>query len=158
MINNFSDLFRNELPILYAVEQVSLRETQRSAQEAQSPVLRQAFEHHAQVTRLQIEGLERVFQLLNIPLNPIQSSTAQGLTEDAASLQRQIEPAHLKDYHLACAALKLETLEILLYESLIKIGESRDLPDEALNILRENYKQEQDAAQQLRQVLSQLIA
>jgi ferritin-like metal-binding protein YciE len=158
MINNFSELFRSELPILRAVEEISLEENQRSAQEAQDPTLKQAFEQHTQVTKLQIEGLERLFQTLNLPLTMTQSSAAYGLAEDAATLLKQIAPPHLKDYHLACAALKLETLEILLYESLIKIGESRDLPDEALNILRENYKQEQDAAQQLRQVLSQLIA
>jgi len=149
------DLFVHELEDMYDAEQQILKALPKLAQEARDDKLREAIEHHEVETHTQIQNLEKVFQSLG---HQAESTTCYGIKgliqEHEHFVAEQPAPEVLQLFNIG-AASKTEQYEICSYTDLITEAQLLG-HDDAVSLLRENLKHEQEMAKKLEEVNSRV--
>ena len=84
-VKTVQDLFVEELRDIYHAERQITKALPKMAKAAGSPELKQAFEHHLEQTRGQIERLDQVFEQLDLPKRGKKCEAMEGLLEEARS-------------------------------------------------------------------------
>lgn len=148
------ELLRYQLRTARTMEDDSLAALGELAEAAVSTDVTKLFTHHADETREQIENLNRVFQLLELPASSAASPSTKGISRQAESLIRRSD-ASLHDRITLAAALGNEHYEISAYQALIIATEAMGATDAAA-LLRENLDQEQHTSEELRERLQEL--
>jgi ferritin-like metal-binding protein YciE len=80
---SLEDLFVNLLKDIYYAEKQILKALPKMAKKADSDDLRQAFEHHLEETRGQVERLEQVFALCDLKPTAKTCAAIKGILEEA---------------------------------------------------------------------------
>jgi len=113
-------LFVTELKNTYYAEKKAVDALGDQAEAATTDAVRDAFRQHQQESRVHVERLEQIFQILRIAAEEGVSAAIDGLADDAQTLISATESASLtRDAGLIVAAQKVEHLEIATYGSLI---------------------------------------
>ena len=90
-LKSVQDLLIDELRDIYHAEQQLVKALPKMAKAAKSDKLRQAFEHHLEETRGQVERLEQVFDKLDTRSRGKPCQAMQGLIEEAKEMMEEIK-------------------------------------------------------------------
>ena len=111
-LDSLRDLYVEGLKDLYSAENQLLKALPRMAKAATAPELRAAFAEHLEVTRGQVERLERVFEGLGASPKGKKCRAMEGLIEDGREVMTEDGDPAVIDAALICAAQKVEHYEI----------------------------------------------
>lgn len=147
-------LLVEELRDLYNAEQQILKALPKMAKAVESEELRSAFEEHRQQTEGQVERLDRVFELIEIPARGKKCAGMQGLLDEGKELMEEEEGVAL-DAALIGAAQKVEHYEIAAYGTARRHAEQLDQPEVA-ELLGETLDEEKQTDQRLSQIAEEI--
>ena len=123
-LDTLQDLFVEELHDLHSAEEQLVEALPKMAQAATNGDLREAFEHHLQETRDQLDRLNDIYGELGVSPSGQKCEAMEGLiTEGDDLIKAQGDPS-VKDAALIGAAQRVEHYEIAAY------GTARELAKE----------------------------
>jgi ferritin-like metal-binding protein YciE len=114
-MNSLHDLYIHELKDLYNAEQQIVKALPKMSKAATSTELRNAFDEHLQVTRRQVERLERIFQRLDISPKGTTCKGMEGLIEEGEDMLDEDAQDMVRDAALIASAQRIEHYEIAGY-------------------------------------------
>jgi ferritin-like metal-binding protein YciE len=141
-----TDLLVEELQDIYDAEQQLTKALPQMAQAAFDEELRDAFEQHLDVTKGQINRLEKVFEALKVPAKGKHCPAMAGLIEEAKELlasKGEGDPM-VRDAGLIIAAQKVEHYEIASYGSARTLARTLGV-ENAAQLLQETLDEEAEA-------------
>jgi ferritin-like metal-binding protein YciE len=150
-VKTVQDLLVDELRDIYHAEKQLVKALPKMAKAAKSDKLRQAFEHHLEETRGQVERLEMVFDKLDTPARAKRCEAMAGLIEEAQEMMEEIKTREVLDVALIAAAQKVEHYEIASYGSVHALAEALGNKD-AAQLLNQTLEEEKSADQKLNQI------
>jgi ferritin-like metal-binding protein YciE len=114
-IDSLKKLYVDELKDLYSAEKQILQALPKMAKKASNTKLRQAFEEHLEVTRMQVERLDRIFELLGKSPRGKKCKGMEGLLEEGKEMMQEDMDDDVMDAALIAAAQRVEHYEIAGY-------------------------------------------
>lgn len=142
------ELFHETLKDIFYAEKQILRALPGMAKAVRSPELKTAFEHHREQTKMQIERLEEIFELLEKPARGKTCDAINGILEEGKGIMEDFEGSDALDAGLLAAAQSVEHYEISRYGTLIawadQLGHKR-----AVTLLRETLQEEEQTDRSL---------
>ena len=150
-VKTVHDLLIDELRDIYHAEKQLVKALPKMSKAAKSAKLRQAFEHHLEETRGQVERLETVFERLEVPARAKRCEAMAGLIEEAQEMVDEIKTPEVLDAALIAAAQKVEHYEIASYGSVHALAEASG-QKEVAQLLNETLEEEKAADQKLNQI------
>src|SRR5437762_892758 len=143
------ELFVDELKDIYWAEKHLTKALTKMQKAATSPDLATAFAEHLQVTQNQIERVEQVFELLDMPARAKKCEAMSGLVKEAQELMEELpKGTAVRDAGLIIAGQKVEHYEIAAYGSLVQLAKTMGENDIA-DILQQTLDEEKEADQML---------
>ena len=142
------DLLIDELRDIYHAEKQLVRALPKMAKAAKAPNLRQAFEHHLEETKGQVERLDQVFEKLDSRSSGKRCEAMEGLIEEAKEMIEEIKTPEVLDCALIVGAQKVEHYEIASYGSACALAEALGQND-VKQILEQTLSEEKAADQKL---------
>ncbi|MGH6916389.1 MAG: ferritin-like domain-containing protein [Geminicoccaceae bacterium] len=142
------DLLIDELQDIYHAEKQLVKALPKMAKAAKANKLRQAFEHHLDETKGQVERLERVFEQLDARSSGKRCEAMEGLIEEAKEMIEEIKTPEVLDCALIVGAQKVEHYEIASYGSVCALAEALGQHDVKL-LLEQTLNEEKAADQKL---------
>src|SRR5262245_43234836 len=141
------ELFRDTLKDVYYAEKKILSSLPKMAKAAQSPELKAAFEKHEDETEGQIERLEKVFEMIEVPARGKKCDAIEGILDEGKLIMDEYKGSPALDAGLLAAAQTVEHYEISRYGTLKAWAEKLGL-QQAVPLLDETLQQEKktDAA------------
>jgi|SRR5690606_6818497 ferritin-like metal-binding protein YciE len=143
-LNNLRDVFHEQLKDMYSAEKQLTEALPKMVEAASAPELKEAFQHHLEVTHTQLETVNQL--LMNMGINPgnKKCKAMEGLIEEGDEMAKTKGDADALDAGLIGAAQKVEHYEIATYGTLRTwaqmLGDS-----EAANALQQVLDQEYEA-------------
>jgi ferritin-like metal-binding protein YciE len=150
-VKSVNDLLLNELRDIYHAEKQLVKALPKMAKKAKSDELRQAFEHHLEETKGQVDRLEQVFVQLDARSSGKRCVAMEGLIEEAKEMMEDIKTPEVLDAAMISAAQKVEHYEIASYGSVHALAEALGHKD-AAKLLEETLGEEKAADQKLNQI------
>jgi len=142
------ELLIDELCDIYHAEKQLLKALLKMAKAAKADKLRQAFEHHLEETKGQVERLETVFEKLDTRSSGKRCEAMEGLIDEAKEMIEEIRTPEVLDAALIVGAQKVEHYEIASYGSVrelaMALGEA-----EVARLLDETLAEEKKADKKL---------
>jgi ferritin-like metal-binding protein YciE len=114
-IDSLRKLYVDELKDLYSAEKQILQALPRMAKKAQNEKLKKAFEDHRAVTEMQVERLDRVFEMLGKAARGKKCKAMEGLIEEGKEMMQEDMEPEVMDAALIGAAQRIEHYEIAGY-------------------------------------------
>jgi ferritin-like metal-binding protein YciE len=149
-------LLEQEIKDLYNAEGQLVKALPKMAKAATEPALKEAFTLHLEQTKVQVERLEQVAELLDITPKGKVCKAMKGLVEEGSEvIEEDGEPAVI-DLALITAAQKVEHYEISGYGSARALAESLGL-DDVVALLQETLDEEGQTDKDLTAIAEQLI-
>ena len=112
---------------------------------ATSTELKQAFQEHLDVTKIQVTRLEQVFELLGKKPQAKKCEAIEGITKEGESIIEETEHGSAtRDVGLIIAAQKVEHYEIATYGGLAQLATTLGLEDIA-ELLTATLEEEKEA-------------
>lgn len=142
------ELFEHELRDIYDAENKLVNALETMTKKVSNQELSTAFKDHREVTRAQAERLEQVFGLIDRAPRREPCKGINGLIEEFSSFVQENPSESVLNVFAAGAALKVENYEITAYKSLIRLADQLGL-SEGAQLLEQNLREEQEAAQEL---------
>jgi ferritin-like metal-binding protein YciE len=137
-----NELFVEELRDIYWAEKHLTKALPKMAKAATSPELSDAFTTHLEQTQTQIERVEQVFQILDLPARAKKCEAMAGLVEEAQQgIEDTPKGSSVRDAALIICAQKVEHYEIAAYGSLVQLAKTIGKNDVA-EILAETLEEE----------------
>ncbi len=113
--------------------------------------LKKALETHRQETEGQVERLDQVFKMLEVPARGKKCEAIEGIIDEAKEHIEEIEDAQVLDAGMISSAQAVEHYEICRYGTLIEWA--RDLGhNDAITLLQQNLDEEKNADRLLSQI------
>jgi len=154
-VTDIQGLFIHELGDAYYAEQKLVEALGELAGESTRQDLQQAFISHRQETQGQIQRLEQVFQLLNMPAKAETCQGIEGLIKEKKTFTSKESPTpDILDMYNIGASQKVERYEITAYENLILMAQQLGMT-EAVSLLQQNLQEEQAAFKKLQTLAQQ---
>ncbi len=138
---NLNDLFLDTLKDIYFAEKQILKALPKMAKAANSDKLSAAFEKHHDETEGQVDRLEQIFQLLDVPARGKTCDAIEGILDEGKEIMTEYKGCEALDAGLLAAAQAVEHYEISRYGTL-KAWATRLGMKEAVRLLDETLKQE----------------
>ena len=143
-MRNLNDLFLHTLKdVLYAERQI-VKALPKMARKAETPELKQAFEHHKEETQGQIERLEQIFEMLGKAPRGETCEAIQGLIDEAKEVMEDAEDATVLDAGLIASGQAVEHYEMARYGTLKAWADQLGMP-EAAALLQQTLDEEKKA-------------
>lgn len=155
-IDSMEELLVEELKDLYDAEKQLVRALPKFARAASDEELGQAFQHHLDQTKGQVERLERVFGILGEKPKSKPCKGMKGLVEEGTEVMQEEASEPLADEAIIGAAQKVEHYEMAGYSSACTLAQALGKRD-ALQLLQETLKEEDEADKKLGQIAKRLI-
>jgi len=114
-IDSLQKLYVDELKDLYSAEKQLLQALPRMAKKSTNPQLRQSFEEHLEVTRMQVERLDKIFERLERSPRGKKCKGMEGLIEEGKEMMEEDMEPEVRDAALISAAQRIEHYEIAGY-------------------------------------------
>jgi ferritin-like metal-binding protein YciE len=118
-VKTMEDLFVETLKDMYYAEKHILKALPAMAKNAKSKRLKDALETHRKETEDQVERLDRVFKLLDMPPRGKKCEAIEGILAEAKEHMQDIEDPEVLDAGMIGAAQAVEHYEITRYGTLI---------------------------------------
>jgi ferritin-like metal-binding protein YciE len=147
-IKTTRELMLDELRDIYHAEKQLVRALPKMAKAAKADKLRQAFEHHLEETKGQVERLDQVFQQLDARSSGKRCEAMEGLIEEAKEAMEEIKTPEVLDAALIVGAQKVEHYEIAAYGSACALAEALG-QNEVKQLLEQTLEEEKAADQKL---------
>jgi ferritin-like metal-binding protein YciE len=141
-------LLIDELRDIYHAEKQLVKALPKMARAAKSTKLREAFEHHLEETKGQVERLEQVFEKLDARSSGKRCEAMEGLIDEAKELIEEIATPEVLDAALIMAAQKVEHYEIASYGAACSLAKLLG-EDDAAKLLHESLEEEKKADETL---------
>ena len=155
-IKNASFLLEDALKDIYDCEKRLVRMLPKMARDARSDELRSGLTEHLEITRNQVQRVERVFELLDIAARPKTCGGMKGIIQEGEDmLDEDLEP-RLRDVAIASAARRVEHYEMAVYAAAREIAEHLG-NDEAAGLLQQTWDEEQEAEAKLTELSERLL-
>lgn len=155
-LESLEQLFLQELKDLYNAENQLVKALPKMAKAASSEALRAAFQEHLDVTRNQVERLNKVFEYLEIPARGVKCLAMEGLIAEGKELLEAEAEAAVLDAALIAAAQKIEHYEISSYGTL-RTWASLLGYEEVETLLQETLDEEKEADDALTELAETVI-
>ena len=151
------ELFVHELQDMYYAEQALTKILPKLASEADDAELSEAFRHHLEQTKGQVQNLERVFGQIGKPAKGERCPGIEGIaTEHDSFMEEKDPPRTVRDVFLTGAASRAEHYEIAAYTGLV--GQAKALgKDDSVELRKENLEQEKEALKTVEQISKRLV-
>ena len=140
--------FVHGLGDIYDAEHRFLEAQQEMVQQAKTAELKTMIREHIAETEAQIRNLDEVYETMGAKAKRIKCDAAAGLVIEGQKTMKEAagDPAML-DCVIADAIIKVEHYEIVSYRSLVQLGQEIGQKS-VVKLLKENLKQEEQAAKQ----------
>jgi ferritin-like metal-binding protein YciE len=115
---DLNDLFLDTLKDIYFAEKQILKALPKMAKAAQSDKLRAAFEKHHGETEGQVDRLEQVFKILDVPARGKTCDAIKGILDEGTEIMKEYKGCEALDAGLLAAAQAVEHYEIARYGTL----------------------------------------
>ena len=133
-IKTLEDLFVVTLKDIYYAEKQILKALPSMVKKANGDELKKALETHRKETEGQVDRLDRVFKLLDVPARGKKCEAIEGIIEEAKEHMDEIENEKVLDAGMISSAQAVEHYEICRYGTLIEWA--KDLGhDDAVGLL-----------------------
>jgi ferritin-like metal-binding protein YciE len=143
-VKTMDDLLVATLKDLYYAEKQILKALPTMVKKANGSELKEALETHRQETEGQVERLDQVFKLLDVPARGKKCEAIEGIIAEAKEHMEEIEDDAVLDAGMVSSAQAVEHYEICRYGTLIEWA--KDLGhDDAVKLLEQNLDQEKNA-------------
>ena len=143
-VKTMDDLFVATLKDIYYADKQILKALPTMVKKANGPELKEALETHRQETEGQVERLDQVFKLLDVPARGKKCEAIEGIIAEAKEHMEEIEDDAVLDAGMVSSAQAVEHYEICRYGTLIEWA--KDLGhDDAVKLLEQNLDQEKNA-------------
>jgi len=143
-VKTMEDLFVDTLKDIYYAEKHILKALPGMVKKAEDATLKDALETHRKETEGQIERLEQVFKMMDVPARGKKCAAIEGILTEAKEHMDDIEDAQVLDAGMIGSAQAVEHYEITRYGSLIawagQIGR-----DDTIKLLEANLAEEKNA-------------
>ncbi|HUG61073.1 MAG TPA: ferritin-like domain-containing protein, partial [Methylomirabilota bacterium] len=133
--------FYETLKDVYYAEKNSVRALKKSAKAAESEVLRDAFERHAEESAIQVERLDKVFEVIGKSARSKTCEAMQGLTAEMQEDLEDFQGSPAADAVLIGSAQAIEHYEIARYGTL-RTWANQLGHDDAASLLGETLEEE----------------
>ena len=150
-MRSLEDCFFDELRDVLSAEKQLTQALPKMAKKASDAKLKQAFEHHLEETKKQVERLEKAFESLDRAARSKKCEAMAGLLEEGKELMEEDAEPAVKDALMIAAAQKVEHYEIATYGTLCTWAEQLGF-DQALKLLKQTLEEEKQADEKLTQV------
>jgi ferritin-like metal-binding protein YciE len=139
------EFFHNEIKDIYWAEKHLVKTLPKMADAASSMELKEAFSNHLEETKVHVERLEQVFELLGSEPRAKKCEAMEGITKEGEDILDETESGtSTRDVGLILAGQKVEHYEISTYGGLAQLA--RNLGhDEIAEILEETLEEEKSA-------------
>jgi ferritin-like metal-binding protein YciE len=155
-MESLQDLLVHDLKDIHDAEQQIIKALPKMIKAVSSAELRRAFEEHLDVTKGQVERLERVFEILDEAPARKKCKGMAGLIEEGAELLKEDAEASVLDAGLITAAQKVEHYEIAAYGSARTYAEFLGHRD-AAGLLQQSLDEEGEADKKLTAIAEGVI-
>jgi ferritin-like metal-binding protein YciE len=140
--------FKDEIKDIYWAEKHLVKTLPKMAKAATSSELKQAFTNHLEETKVHVERLEQVFELLEEKAQAKKCEAMDGITKEGDGIIEETEAGtSTRDVGLILAGQKVEHYEISTYGGLAQLA--RNLGQNAIAELLEQTLEEEKTADQL---------
>jgi ferritin-like metal-binding protein YciE len=155
-IDSLASLFEDELKDVYDAEKQITKALPKMIKKTGSDELRSAFEEHLQQTEQQIERLEQVFDLLEMPARGKKCLGMQNLIKEGQEMMAEAEDDDTRDALMIAAAQKIEHYEIAAYGTL-RVWANLLGHDEAASLFEETLDEEKETDQNLTAIAESFV-
>lgn len=150
-IEKLSDLFLHTLQDIYFAEKHIVKALPKMAKAADAKELAKVFDSHLGETRVQVQRLETVFELLGKKPKASKCPAILGILDEAKELMSEIKDPDTRDAAMIAAAQAVEHYEITRYGTLVSwanlLGHTK-----AAKVLGDTLKEEHAADAKLTKV------
>ena len=147
-LDSLHELLEEELKDIYDAEKQLTKALPKLAKKASSPDLKAGFEAHLRQTEDQIDRLEQVFELLELPAKGKKCKGMKNLIAEGEEMIAEAEDEATRDALMIAAAQKVEHYEIAAYGTVRTwaqlLGKS-----EAASLLEESLEEEKETDEKL---------
>jgi ferritin-like metal-binding protein YciE len=156
-LNDLKDLLQYELKDLYSAENQLSKALPKMAKSARSSKLRDAFEHHLEETRHQIERLEKVASDMKVDIKGEDCDAMKGLVKEGEEMMHEEATDAVHDAGLIAAAQRVEHYEMAGYGTVVRYLQMLNLKD-AAKLMSETLDEEKEADKKLTKIAEQVNA
>ena len=155
-LENLHSLLVEELQDLYSAENQIIEALPDMIEEASSPELKNALQHHLEETRGQVRRLDQIFsQLPNVKKDGKTCKGMKGIIKDGQDLLDTDAEAEVLDAGMIAAAQRVEHYEIAGYGTVRTYAQLLGRNDWA-QLLEQTLNEEKQADQKLNQLSSRI--
>ncbi len=155
-LEGLRDLMTEDLQDVYDAEKQLVRALPKIAKAATDEELQNALREHLEITKGQVERLERVFAAMDMRPRSKPCKGMKGIVEEGQEMIGEERKETLLDPAIAAAARKVEHYEMASYETLRGMARQLRLPEVA-QLLEETLREEMEADKQLAQISKRLL-
>ncbi|MEK7954357.1 YciE/YciF ferroxidase family protein [Luteolibacter soli] len=156
-LNTLEVLLAHEIKDLYSAENQLVKALPKMAKAATNPELQEAFTTHLEETKVHVQRLEQVAELLEITPKGKVCKAMKGLVEEGSETIEEDGDGNIKDLALIGAAQKVEHYEISGYGTVRALAEALGLAD-VVEILQTTLDEEGNTDQLLTGLAEQIVA
>jgi ferritin-like metal-binding protein YciE len=155
-LNTLEVLLAQEIKDLYSAENQLVKALPKMAKAATNPELQEAFKTHLEETKVHVQRLEQVANLLEITPKGKVCKAMKGLVEEGSDTIEEDGDGTIKDLALIGAAQKVEHYEISGYGTVRALAEALGL-DEVVEILQTTLDEEGNTDKLLTGIAEELV-
>ena len=155
-IKTTQEKFMHELGDIYDAENRFLKGQQEMLKAATDPTLKAGIEQHIAESEQQVENLRQVFELLGEKAKAEACDAAKGIVTEGQKNLKEAGTDPIRDCLIGSSLMKVEHYEIVSYRGLI-LGAQEMGNKEAVALLEQNLKQEEQTAAKLEQNAPKLL-
>ena len=156
MVKTLNDLFYETLRDMYYAEKKILRTLPKLARAVNSADLSEAFLHHRDETKGQVERLEGVFELIGKSARGKTCDAIDGILEEGNGVMEDFKGNPALDAGLLAGAQAVEHYEISRYGTLITWAKELGIPEGA-SLMKTTLEQEVNADKLLTKIAKQAV-
>ncbi len=149
------ELYIQELKDIFSAETQLTKALPKMAKAASSEELQNGFEEHLQQTKVHVERLEQVLDLLEETPTGKKCSGMEGLIKEGSEVINDDFEGDAMDAALIAAAQRVEHYEIAAYGTVIDFADVLGETEQAA-ILRETLNEEKETSEKLTEMASQI--
>jgi ferritin-like metal-binding protein YciE len=155
-ITTTQEKFLHELGDIYDAENRFLKAQQAMLKSATDATLREGIEQHIAESEQQVANLEQVFELLGEKAKGEPCDAAKGIVTEGQKNLKEAGTDEIRDCLIGSSLTKVEHYEIVSYTGLI-VGAEAMGNKEAVTLLQQNLRQEEQTAQKLEKNAPKLL-
>jgi ferritin-like metal-binding protein YciE len=143
-VKTMEDLFVETLKDIYYAEKHILKALPAMVKKAGDKKLKDALETHRQETEGQVDRLEQVFKMMEVPARGKKCEAIEGIISEAKEHMQDIEDPEVLDAGIVGSAQAVEHYEITRYGTLIAWAKQLGR-DDTIELLEANLEEEKNA-------------